>query len=166
MTESEAGAAADEEEEEEEEEEAEASGSEEAAEDGADEASCEEKLRGVSLKRPAPESGGDDAAEAEGGAKRPAPSAAAAEGGDAVCFRLLVPARRTGPLIGRGGASMKRMRDATGARIRVLEPVAGCEERVVELSSGVGEGDSPPAQARASPRNPTHACFARALCAR
>ena len=49
--------------------------------------------------------------------------------------------RRTGE--GRVGG-----RDATGARIRVLEPVAGCEERVVELSSAAGEGDTPPAQAR------------------
>jgi hypothetical protein len=41
------------------------------------------------------------------------------------------------------------MRDATGARIRVLEPVLGCEERVVELSSAGGaDGEAPAAQAR------------------
>jgi hypothetical protein len=111
-----------------------------------EEASCEAKLRAVSvsLKRPAPESG--DEAEAEGGAKRLAPGAA---DGESVTFRLLVPARCTGPLIGRGGAAVQRVRDATGASIRVLEPTAGCEERIVELSSGAGEGDAPPpAQAR------------------
>jgi hypothetical protein len=119
---------------------------------GGDDAGVEERLRGVSLKRPAPESAGDDAA-AEGGAKRPAPSAGAADG-DAVCFRLLVPARRAGPLLARGGAGVGE-RDAAGARVRVLEPVAGCEEHVVEISSAAGEGDALPAaqaRSRAQPR--------------
>jgi poly(rC)-binding protein 2/3/4 len=137
-----------------------ASPSSSSADEDQQQSACEEKLRAVtvSLKRPAPEAGDDEAEAEEGGAKRPAPSAtagAAAAGGAgdagdaALTFRLLVPARRAGPLIGRGGACMKRMRDATGARIRVLEPVLGCEERVVELcSAGAVDGEAPPAQAR------------------
>lgn len=38
-------------------------------------------------------------------------------------------------MIGKGGAIVKQMKDMTGARIRMIEGVPGCDERVCVISS-------------------------------
>lgn len=57
-----------------------------------------------------------------------------------VCFRLLCPVTKVGSIIGKGGAHIKQIREATGARVRVDDNVQGCPERVVWIQST----DSPP----------------------
>ena len=49
-------------------------------------------------------------------------------------IRVLVPGRRAGKVIGKGGAIVKQLKDMTGARIRMIEGVPGCDERVCVLS--------------------------------
>ncbi|ERN07461.1 KH domain-containing protein HEN4 isoform X2 [Amborella trichopoda] len=46
-------------------------------------------------------------------------------------FRILCPANKTGGVIGKGGGIIKQFRDETGAKIRIEEPVPGCDERVI-----------------------------------
>ncbi|KAK9846344.1 hypothetical protein WJX81_001971 [Elliptochloris bilobata] len=50
-------------------------------------------------------------------------------------FRLLVQARKVGSVIGKAGVIVKQIREQTGARIRVVEGVPGCDERVIVISS-------------------------------
>ncbi|KAL4448560.1 hypothetical protein ABPG75_005779 [Micractinium tetrahymenae] len=52
-----------------------------------------------------------------------------------VTFRLLAPVARTGNIIGKGGDHVRRVRQETGARIKVYDPAPGSEERVVALTS-------------------------------
>ncbi|PSC73232.1 KH domain-containing protein [Micractinium conductrix] len=52
-----------------------------------------------------------------------------------VTFRMLAPVVRTGNIIGKGGEHVRRVRQETGARIKVFDPAPGSEERVVALSS-------------------------------
>ncbi|KAL4423076.1 hypothetical protein ABPG77_005881 [Micractinium sp. CCAP 211/92] len=52
-----------------------------------------------------------------------------------VTFRLLAPVNRTGNIIGKGGEHVRRVRQETGARIKVYDPAPGSEERVVALTS-------------------------------
>ena len=59
----------------------------------------------------------------------------------ATSFRLLVPARAVGTLIGRGGETVARLRaGAPGARVTVHPPSAGAPDRVVQFSDGGGGG--------------------------
>lgn len=51
-----------------------------------------------------------------------------------IVFRLLCTTVKTGSIIGRGGAIIRQLREQTGARIKIAEPVAGCDERVVIIS--------------------------------
>ncbi|KAG0471989.1 hypothetical protein HPP92_016535 [Vanilla planifolia] len=50
-------------------------------------------------------------------------------------FRLLCPSDKAGSLIGKGGSNVRQIREETGARIRVEDPVLGSEERVVYISA-------------------------------
>ncbi|GMH32954.1 hypothetical protein BSKO_00788 [Bryopsis sp. KO-2023] len=50
-------------------------------------------------------------------------------------FRLLVPATRVGAVIGKAGAIVREIRNATKARIRVCEGVPNCDERVIVISA-------------------------------
>lgn len=52
-----------------------------------------------------------------------------------VDFRLLVPDHRIGGVIGKGGEVIRRVRQETGAKVRVADPIPGCLERVVSCNS-------------------------------
>lgn len=49
-------------------------------------------------------------------------------------LRLLVPVRRVGSVIGKGGAIVKQIRENTGTRVRVVEPMPGSDDRVIVIS--------------------------------
>ncbi|KAJ4962453.1 hypothetical protein NE237_022392 [Protea cynaroides] len=66
-------------------------------------------------------------------------------------FRILCPAVKTGGVIGKGGAIIRQFREETGAKIRIDESVAGCDERVILIvaetlkkkkENGNGDGNS------------------------
>lgn len=42
---------------------------------------------------------------------------------------------QVGAIIGKGGTIVKNIRDETGGRIRVVDGVPGCDERVIVISS-------------------------------
>ncbi|KAM7471947.1 hypothetical protein LguiA_010130 [Lonicera macranthoides] len=46
-------------------------------------------------------------------------------------FRILCPATKTGGVIGKGGSIIRQLREDTGAKIRIDDPIPGCEERVI-----------------------------------
>ncbi|KAF6141806.1 hypothetical protein GIB67_031873 [Kingdonia uniflora] len=50
-------------------------------------------------------------------------------------FRLLCPATKTGRLIGKAGTIIRQLREETGARIRIEDPVANCDERVILIAA-------------------------------
>lgn len=50
-------------------------------------------------------------------------------------FRLLVPDHRIGGVIGKGGDVIRRVRQETGAKVRVADPIPGCLERIVSCTS-------------------------------
>ena len=52
----------------------------------------------------------------------------------AVVFRVLCPVSKSGSLIGKGGGIISRIREETGAKIRLEDIIPGCEERVVVIS--------------------------------
>ncbi|KAK2446313.1 KH domain-containing protein HEN4 [Trifolium repens] len=63
-----------------------------------------------------------------------------------VVFRLLCPATRIGGVIGKGGSIISQIRQETGVKVKIEEPVPGCEERVItflgsdkESEDGSGE---------------------------
>ena len=47
---------------------------------------------------------------------------------------------QVGSVIGKAGAIVKQIRDETGARIRVVEGVPNCDERVIVISGRVDPG--------------------------
>lgn len=49
-------------------------------------------------------------------------------------FRLLCPASKTGSVIGKGGNIISQIRQETGAKVRVEETVAGCDERIIVIA--------------------------------
>eukprot|EP00850_Spirogloea_muscicola_P021313 SM000244S08548 [mRNA] locus=s244:111786:114192:- [translate_table: standard] len=55
-------------------------------------------------------------------------------------FRLLVPAKRVGSIIGKQGATVKQLREDTGAKIKITDSVPAADERVVLVSSLDEEG--------------------------
>uniref|UniRef100_A0A061RNM9 Poly(RC)-binding protein 2/3/4 n=2 Tax=Tetraselmis sp. GSL018 TaxID=582737 RepID=A0A061RNM9_9CHLO len=68
-----------------------------------------------------------------------APGRAAAAGGSReVVYRLLAPSKHAGYIIGKGGSLIKQIREETGARLKVVEGLLGCEERPVVISSKCG----------------------------
>ncbi|BBN18626.1 poly(rC)-binding protein 3/4 [Marchantia polymorpha subsp. ruderalis] len=52
-----------------------------------------------------------------------------------IMFRLLIPATKIGKVIGKQGNQIKQLREETGARIKIADPVSTIEERVVLISS-------------------------------
>ncbi|KAL2607749.1 hypothetical protein R1flu_026322 [Riccia fluitans] len=55
-----------------------------------------------------------------------------------IMFRLLIPATKIGKIIGKQGSQIKQLREETGARIKIADPVSWLqtiEERVVLISS-------------------------------
>ena len=52
----------------------------------------------------------------------------------AIIFRVLCPASKSGSVIGKGGSIVARIRQETGAKIRLEEIVPGCDERVVVIT--------------------------------
>ncbi|PKU59868.1 KH domain-containing protein [Dendrobium catenatum] len=59
----------------------------------------------------------------------PAKSVAAYE----TVFRLLCPSDKTGSVIGKGGAVVRQIREETGVRVLIEDPVAGSDERIVRV---------------------------------
>ncbi|KAK7282942.1 hypothetical protein RIF29_12078 [Crotalaria pallida] len=50
-----------------------------------------------------------------------------------VVFRLLCPASRIGGVIGKGGAIVTQIRNETGVKLKIEEPVPHCDERVITI---------------------------------
>ncbi|GMH38130.1 hypothetical protein BSKO_06014 [Bryopsis sp. KO-2023] len=50
-------------------------------------------------------------------------------------FRLMVPERHTGSIIGKGGEVIRRIREETGAKVIIYDTVEGCDERVLKCRS-------------------------------
>ncbi|PHT32314.1 hypothetical protein CQW23_28651 [Capsicum baccatum] len=48
-------------------------------------------------------------------------------------FKILCPADKTGGLIGKGGATIRQVREETGAKIRIDDSLSGCDERVIVI---------------------------------
>lgn len=69
----------------------------------------------------------------------PGATAALAHGGGGgppteLVFRILCTASKTGSVIGKGGSIISHLREQTGARIKISDPIPGCDERVVIVS--------------------------------
>ncbi|CAM6085149.1 unnamed protein product [Calypogeia fissa] len=65
-----------------------------------------------------------------------------------IMFRLLIPATKIGKVIGKQGSQIKILREKTGARIKIADPVSWLqtvEERVVLISSRDEPGEAPSA---------------------
>ncbi|CAI7824830.1 unnamed protein product [Closterium sp. NIES-54] len=50
-------------------------------------------------------------------------------------LRVLCPADRVGIVIGKGGSRIKQIKEETGARVKVTEAVADCDERIVIIDA-------------------------------
>ncbi|KAL3150961.1 hypothetical protein ABBQ32_000704 [Trebouxia sp. C0010 RCD-2024] len=72
-------------------------------------------------------------------AKRQKPS----QSPNVVSFRLLCPGARTGSIIGKGGEIIRELREQTGTRIKIEDPVANCEDRVVTIVGPDRSEDDP-----------------------
>lgn len=87
--------------------------------------------KSVSRKRSLNEQEGDSG---PGPAKR----AALASPSDIV-YRLLVPSGKIGRVIGKQGARIRELREASGAQIKITDPLSKGEDRVIMISSKEGE---------------------------
>lgn len=56
-------------------------------------------------------------------------------GMDDTVYRYLCPMRIIGSIIGVGGDNVKQLRAKTRAKIRISEPIPGCDERVITIYS-------------------------------
>lgn len=64
-----------------------------------------------------------------------------------VVFRLLIPSRKAGSILGKSGTIVREIKSKTNSRVKVIESVPGCEERVVVISSkDFAEQEKCPAQ--------------------
>lgn len=83
--------------------------------------------------------------------ERPAPGAYAQADGlpeEQLTIRILCPNLRIGSIIGKGGSVIKKMREETGAKIKVEDEIPDCDERIVRISSAeYVDGHSPALQA-------------------
>lgn len=70
-----------------------------------------------------------------------AASASQATAGAAVVFRVLCPVTKSGSVIGKGGGIISRIRQETGAKIRMEEIIPGCEERLIVISGPEKDSD-------------------------
>lgn len=50
-------------------------------------------------------------------------------------FRILCPNEKIGSVIGKGGSIIRGLREDTGARIKVADPIPGSDERVIIISA-------------------------------
>eukprot|EP00210_Caulerpa_lentillifera_P008892 g8484.t1 len=66
--------------------------------------------------------------------------------GPEVSLRILVPASRTGSIIGKRGVFVQSLRQSSGAKIKIANTMPGCEERAVHISSPNDEDALVPAQ--------------------
>lgn len=64
-----------------------------------------------------------------------------------VSLRILVPASRTGSIIGKGGEYIQGLRQSTGAKIKIANTMPGCDERAVHITSPDSEELFPAQQA-------------------
>ncbi|KAJ6799831.1 KH domain-containing protein HEN4 isoform X2 [Iris pallida] len=78
---------------------------------------------------------------------RPPPSSSSSS--DETLFRLLCPSDKTGAVIGKGGSIVRQIREETLAKVRIDDPVAGSDDRVILISAAAAEtsSSSSPAQA-------------------
>ncbi|ONK75473.1 uncharacterized protein A4U43_C03F17230 [Asparagus officinalis] len=65
--------------------------------------------------------------------RKTAPSASQMPQG-AVVFRVLCPVSKSGGIIGKGGGIVSRIRQETGAKVRLEEIIPGCEERIIVIT--------------------------------
>ncbi|CAI5488787.1 unnamed protein product [Closterium sp. Naga37s-1] len=71
-----------------------------------------------------------------GGGGRGGGGAGAGEGAPVEMeLRVLCPADRVGIVIGKGGSRIKQIKEETGARVKVTEAVADCDERIVIIDA-------------------------------
>ncbi|CAJ1824156.1 unnamed protein product [Sphenostylis stenocarpa] len=73
--------------------------------------------------------------EAPGTASAPEQSAAKRAKGQDVIFRIVVPSRQIGKVIGKEGCRIQRIREDTKATIKIADAIARHEERVIIISS-------------------------------
>lgn len=59
----------------------------------------------------------------------------------AVVFRILCPVSKSGSVIGKGGGIISRIREETGAKVRLEETVPGCDERIVVITGSEKDGE-------------------------
>ncbi|CAA7393053.1 unnamed protein product [Spirodela intermedia] len=60
--------------------------------------------------------------------------------GQDVIFRMIVPSKQIGRVIGKEGCRIRQIREETGATIKIADPIVPHEERVIIISSAVDEG--------------------------
>lgn len=58
-----------------------------------------------------------------------------------ITFRVLCPSDKTGAVIGKGGSIISRIRDETRSRIRIEDPVPGCDDRVILITADASPKD-------------------------
>ncbi|XP_059633878.1 KH domain-containing protein At4g18375-like [Cornus florida] len=93
----------------------------------------EDTYRTAAAKRPRDEG---DAAAASGGTGIGAPSPKRqAKSTQDVLFRIVVPSRQIGKVIGKVGSRIQRIREETKATIKIADAVSRHEERVIIISS-------------------------------
>ena len=61
--------------------------------------------------------------------------ASGAEGEGELVIRILCPNDKIGSMIGKGGSIIRKMREDTGAAIKVAEAIPNADERVIEIRS-------------------------------
>lgn len=59
----------------------------------------------------------------------------AARGGKEIVFRIIVASNKIGKVIGRQGSKINQLREDTGARIKIADPITPQESRVIIISS-------------------------------
>lgn len=59
-----------------------------------------------------------------------------------IVFRILCPSSKSGSVIGKGGGVIAKIRNETGAKIKLEESISGCEERVVVISGPAKDSES------------------------
>ncbi|KAL2635219.1 hypothetical protein R1flu_006698 [Riccia fluitans] len=57
-------------------------------------------------------------------------------------FRILCPNEKIGSVIGKGGSIIRNLREDTGARIKVADPIPGSDERVIIISANEHPDDN------------------------
>lgn len=59
----------------------------------------------------------------------------------AVVFRILCPVSKSGSVIGKGGGIISRIRQETGAKVRLEEIIPGCEDRIITITGSDRDTD-------------------------